>query len=117
VLHWAGIDESIADLNHLFPRQFCIVDGIVGMQGNGPILGVAKKAGVIVAGHDPVSVDATCCRIMGIDPLKLKYIRLAAGRGGWEPGDVRQIGETIRSVETPFDLVAEFQSYRLQDKA
>jgi uncharacterized protein (DUF362 family) len=116
VLHWAGIDESIADLNHLFPRQFCVVDGIVGMQGNGPILGTAKHAGVVVAGADPVSVDATCARVMGIDPLKLKYIRLAASRSGWQPGDVRQIGESIPSVATPFDLVEEFQSYRIDSR-
>src|SRR5262249_48936474 len=47
VLHWAGIEESIADLHAAFPRQFCIVDGIVGMQGNGPIQGIPKTAGVL----------------------------------------------------------------------
>ena len=69
-LHWAGIDECIADLHALFPRQFAIVDGIVGMEGNGPIQGAPKPAGVLVAGRDPVAVDATCCRIMGIDPAE-----------------------------------------------
>src|SRR6202521_192485 len=34
VLHWAGINESIADLHATFPRAFSIVDGIVGMEGN-----------------------------------------------------------------------------------
>ena len=67
VLHWAGIPESIVDLHHLFPRQFAIVDGIVGMEGNGPIQGTPKHAGVLVAGSDVAAVDATCCRIMGID--------------------------------------------------
>jgi uncharacterized protein (DUF362 family) len=113
VLHWAGIDESIADLHSLFPRQFCIVDGIVGMQGNGPILGSPKHSGVIVAGDDPVSVDATCCRVMGIDPLKVKYIQLAGKHNAWSPRDVRQIGESVRSVATPFDLVEDFRSYRI----
>src|SRR5437899_327427 len=64
VLHWAGIDESIADLHYAFPRQLAIVDGIVGMEGNGPIQGVPKHAGVLVAGANPTAVDATCCRIM-----------------------------------------------------
>src|SRR5438093_6017596 len=56
VLHWAGIEESIADLHAAFPRQFAIVDGIVGMEGNGPIQGIPKHAGVLVAGKDPVAV-------------------------------------------------------------
>ena len=79
VLHWAGIAESIVDLHHLFPRQFAIVDGIVGMEGNGPIQGTPKQAGVLVAGSDVVAVDATCCRIMGIDPKKIEYLTIARG--------------------------------------
>ena len=79
VLHWAGIHECIADLHAAFPRQFAIVDGIVGMEGDGPINGVSKRAGVLVAGDDPVAVDATCCRIMQIDPYRIGYLRLAAG--------------------------------------
>ena len=42
VLHWAGIDESIADLHNAFPNHFAIVDGIVGMEGNGPIQGTPE---------------------------------------------------------------------------
>src|SRR5205807_2375538 len=52
VLHWAGIAQCIADINTVFPRTFALVDGIVGMEGNGPIQGTAKPAGVIVAGRD-----------------------------------------------------------------
>src|SRR4051795_12093595 len=78
VLHWSGIHECIADLHDLFPRQFAIVDGIVGMEGNGPIQGTAKHLGVLVAGRDPVAVDATCCRVMRIDPFQIGYLRLSA---------------------------------------
>src|SRR5229473_7576332 len=80
VLHWAGIHESIADLHAAFPRQFAIVDGIVGMEGNGPIQGAPKHAGVLVAGKDPVAVDATCCRVMKIDPMQIRYLQLASRR-------------------------------------
>jgi uncharacterized protein (DUF362 family) len=113
ILHWAGIDECIADLHLLFPRQFCIVDGIEGMQGNGPILGTAKHAGVIVAGEHPPSVDATCCQIMGIQPEGIRYLDLIARRTGWRVSDVRQIGELAQSVYTPFDLPPGFERLRL----
>ena len=105
VLHWAGIAESIVDLHHLFPRQFTIVDGIVGMEGNGPIQGMPKHAGVLVAGNDVVAVDATCCRIMGIDPKKIEYLTLARGEENLAASSFRQIGETIESVQTPFELI------------
>ena len=65
VLHWAGIDQAIADLHTTFPKQFCLVDGIEAMEGNGPIQGTAKHAGVVVGGADPASVDASCCHIIG----------------------------------------------------
>jgi len=114
-LHWAGIDESIADLHAAFPRQFAIVDGIVGMEGNGPIQGTPKAAGVLVAGRDPVAVDATCCRIMKIDPLQLHYIQLASSVSDSPvmEANIRQIGEPIQSVATHFKLLPQFQKIRL----
>ena len=113
VLHWAGIDACVADLHFLFPRQFNLVDGIEGMEGNGPILGNARHAGVIVGGAHSPSVDATCCRIMRIDPNKIKYLRLLADRTGWETTKVREIAESVASVRTEFALLPEFAHLRL----
>ncbi len=114
VLHWAGIDEAVVDLYRLFPNQFCIVDGIEGMQGNGPILGARKHAGVIVAGAHPPSVDATCCQIMGINPSRIKYLDLVSRTTGWRLSDIRQIAERTRSVYVPFDLPPGFEGVRLE---
>jgi uncharacterized protein (DUF362 family) len=116
VLHWAGIDESVADLHLAYTRHFAIVDGIIGMEGNGPIQGTAKPVGVLVAGKDPAAVDATCCRIMKIDPFQIQYLRLVAS----DPdaritvGNIRQIGESVESVATPFELIPEFRGIRLE---
>jgi uncharacterized protein (DUF362 family) len=114
VLHWAGIHECIADLHTLFPRQFAIVDGIVGMEGNGPIQGVPKAAGVLVAGTDPVAVDATCCRIMRIDPRHISYLRLASSTGRLAEAHIRQIGAPIGQVSTKFELPPDFKGGRLE---
>jgi uncharacterized protein (DUF362 family) len=115
VLHWGGIEESIADLHAVFPRQFAIVDGIVGMEGNGPIQGTPKSAGVIVAGRDPVAVDATCCRIMKIDPEKMRYVQLAAGVSNSPVAEaqIHQLGESVQNVATEFQVLHQFQHLRL----
>jgi uncharacterized protein (DUF362 family) len=104
-------------LHAAFPRQFAIVDGIVGMEGNGPIQGVPKSAGVLVAGPDPVAVDATCCRIMRINPNGIGYLKLAAGGVDAQISErnIQQLGEAIAAVATPFDLVPEFRALRLDN--
>ena len=114
VLHWAGIHECIADLHAAFPRQFALVDGIVGMEGNGPIQGVARPAGLLIAGRDPVAVDATCCRVMGIDPLQVRYLQLAGGRPErLAESNILQMGEAVRRVQSPFALPPDLPGIRL----
>ncbi len=112
ILHWAGIDRSIVDLHNLFPHRFAIVDGVVGMEGNGPIQGTAKQAGVLVAGADLVAVDATCCRIMCIDPERIEYLRLAA-TGQLATKGVRLAGEPLEMVSSPFHLIPELKRFRM----
>ncbi|HWZ33173.1 MAG TPA: DUF362 domain-containing protein [Bryobacteraceae bacterium] len=113
-LHFVGIDRSIVELSRIFRRSFAIVDGIIGMEGNGPIQGTPKKAGVLVMGSDLPAVDATCCRIMGIDPAKVEYLRMASDNlGVTEETRIEQRGEPIRSVQTNFSLIAPFRDYRL----
>jgi uncharacterized protein (DUF362 family) len=112
-LHYIGISESIVALNRQFRNTFAIVDGVVGMEGNGPIQGTPKPAGVLVMGRDLVAVDSTCCRIMGIDPEKVDYLRMAADLGHVHPGRIEQRGESIASVQTNFALIEEFSRLRL----
>jgi uncharacterized protein (DUF362 family) len=113
-LHHVGIPESIVELNRIFRRSFAIVDGIVGMEGNGPIQGTPKAAGVLVMGSDLPAVDATCCRIMGIDPLKVEYLQMAAERlGVTDEARIQQRGEAVRGVRTNFGLIKEFEQLRL----
>src|SRR5215475_1320377 len=76
ILHWSGLQESILDINSsLTMPQFAIVDGIVGMEGNGPIQGRPKHCGALILGNDWVSVDATAARLMNVDPKKIPYLQ------------------------------------------
>src|SRR4029077_7092374 len=109
VLHWAGIDRSILDINAAARPDFAIVDGILGMEGNGPIQGTPKAAGVLLFGDDPVAVDATACRVMGLLPEKVDYLaRAGTMLGHVGAARIQQLGEPVDSVRTPFKVVHEF---------
>lgn len=112
-LHYLGIDNSIVALNRQFRKTFAIVDGIVGMEGNGPIQGTAKAMGLLVFGQDLVAVDATCCRVMGIDPAKIGYLQQAADLGAVAHNQIQQRGENPFTVRNDFELIPEFASVRL----
>jgi len=111
VLHWAGIDNAILDINAAVKPDFAIVDGIVGMEGNGPIQGTPKACGVLIFGDDPVAVDATCCRVMGLIPERIKYLASAGTMLGHIKADkIQQLGENIDMVFSRFKVVHEFIS-------
>lgn len=113
VLHHAGIMESILDIAAALKPQLAIVDGIIGMEGDGPIMGTPKPAGVLVMGRNPPAVDATCARIMGIDPQRILYLARAAGKlGAIREAQIRQLGETIAGVRAPFALIEKIPAHQ-----
>jgi len=66
--------------DHPARRIFCIVDGIVGGEGNGPLDPTPKSAGVVLAGRSPVAVEFACARLMGFDYVHLPMLREALDR-------------------------------------
>lgn len=113
VLHHAGIVNSILDINATLRPHFAIVDGIVGMEGDGPIMGDPKKVGVLVMGRNLAAVDATCCRIMGIDPYKVPYLERADNwLGPIAESAIEQRGEKVVAVRTNFNLLDEIPAHR-----
>lgn len=112
-LHWAGLTRSILDINSTVRPDFAIVDGIVGMEGNGPIQGAAKACGVLAVGDDPVAVDATCARIMGLVPERIDYLAHAGLLlGHLKPENILQLGEGIEGLRTSFAVLQEFERLR-----
>jgi uncharacterized protein (DUF362 family) len=102
-LHWQGIERSILDIAGAVRPSFAIVDGIVAMEGNGPIDGTPKDVGLLIVGDDPVAVDATTSHIMGFDPERLAYLA-EAGRflGVADLLAIHVRGEDPDAVVSPF---------------
>src|SRR5262252_2133061 len=94
VLHWAGIHESILDICATVRPHFVIADAIIAMEGNGPLNGTPRPLGRIVLADDPVAADATCARLMGLDPDRIEHIREGSRfLGNAEPARIAQVGE------------------------
>jgi len=103
LLHGVGIPNSIIDVTAAVAPALAIVDGVVGMEGDGPIMGTPKAMGVVVAGTNPVAVDATCARLMGFEPHELAYLRAVSGvLGPIEERNIPQRGETVARRRNPF---------------
>lgn len=112
VLHYAGINGAILDIVSALKPQFAIVDGIVGMEGDGPIMGSPKPVGVLVMGRNLPAVDATCARIMGIDPRQVRYLAEAWRLGPVSEKEIVQLGENLTSVRTDFQLLDKIPAHR-----
>ena len=110
ILHWKGIQESILDVSATIPVHFVIADGIVAMEGNGPLNGTARPLGKIVLADDPVAADSVCARLMGFEPDRIVHIREGAKfLGNLSPALIDQLGETLEAPATPFQVVPEFR--------
>ncbi len=111
VLHWKGIHRSVLDICATAPLHFVIADGVVAMEGNGPLHGTRRNLGKIVLADDPVAADFTCARLMGLDPYRVWHLDRAAhflGNGSYERIDL--IAETLPQKTIPFEVLPEFAS-------
>jgi uncharacterized protein (DUF362 family) len=99
--HLKGISKVLVDINTVLKPAFTIIDGFVGMEGEGPTDGIPVKMNLIIAGRDVVATDATAARVMGFDPYEIKHIRKAYEKGLGKT-EARIIGEKLEIVKRVF---------------
>jgi uncharacterized protein (DUF362 family) len=114
LLHFKGIEQSILDLTATIRPHLAIVDAIVAMEGDGPIMGRPRPLGFIAMGADLPAVDATCARIIGLNPAKMPYLKVG-GRylGNIESDKIEQRGEQASRYVTRFDVVDRIKGLQL----
>jgi uncharacterized protein (DUF362 family) len=115
LLHFRGIDASILDVVTTVRPALTIVDGVTAMEGDGPIMGRARPLGFIAMGTDLAAVDATCARVIGLDPENIAYLD-ASGRflGNIAERRIDQRGESPERYYSTFDVVESWRSKRLR---
>jgi len=113
ILHWNGIQQSILDICATVPVHFVIADAIMAMEGNGPLNGTPRPLWSLVLADDPVAADATCARLMGLEPSRIVHIHEASKfLGNSSASLIDEAGESLRRPEVPFQLVPEFEFLR-----
>jgi hypothetical protein len=104
------IHETLVDLlaiqKEIHPGIFAIMDGTTAGNGAGPRLMIPEVKNILLASADQVAIDAVAAKLMGFDPLSIKYIRLAQEQG-LGTGDVSQIdlvGDDISNESWNFKI-------------
>ncbi|HVP90840.1 MAG TPA: DUF362 domain-containing protein [Terriglobales bacterium] len=113
LLHFRGIENSVLDLARTVRVHYNVIDGVVGMEGDGPIMGRAKPVGALVLSPFSLAADATAARLMGFEPRRILYLVMAARfLPGLRPEDVALRGEDPRRLATRFDCLDAFKPMR-----
>ncbi len=81
IVHMAGVEESLVDLNLLRPQHLVVCDALTVIEGNYPMAGSSREVGLIAASRNAVAMDATMAAVAGVEPGELAYLRDAHRRG------------------------------------
>jgi uncharacterized protein (DUF362 family) len=104
------IHETLVDLlaiqQEIHPGIFAVMDGTTAGNGPGPRTMFPAEKNIILASADQVAIDAVSAKMMGFDPLSIKYINLAhqSGLGCGDPREIQIIGEDITRTNWNFSV-------------
>ncbi|HEX7077638.1 MAG TPA: DUF362 domain-containing protein [Candidatus Eisenbacteria bacterium] len=104
--HWTHsvIHETLVDLltiqKEIHPGVFAVMDGTISGDGPGPRAMRLRVTNLMLASRDQVAIDATAAKLMGFDPLTIKFLRLAndAGLGNADPRNIELVGDDVSGV-------------------
>jgi uncharacterized protein (DUF362 family) len=99
--HLKGISKVVVDINTVLRPALTVIDGFVGMEGQGPIDGTPVQMNLIIAGTDPVATDAAAARVMGFNPYEITHLRKAYEKS-LGSSEAQIVGEKLETVKRNF---------------
>jgi hypothetical protein len=103
LLHDRGLGQSISDVARARPIDFAVVEGVWGLQGNGPTDlngGTRVQANVILAGRNPLAVDLASLETIGVPPDSVQHLQYAY-LNGLGPADMSEVDLVGDAVNVP----------------
>jgi len=113
--------DMLLDILSVRKPDLIIMDGITGMEGDGPSGGTPVHLGVLLASADAVAMDLAVCAMLGIEPIRIPTLRQAKLRHLWpteiqypslSPQDVRYTGFHLPSGA--YSLISPSENHRQQ---
>ena len=109
--HPENFSGILVDLYRCIKTRLHLMDGIIGMEGNGPATGNVRESGLILASDDGVALDAVASSVMGFREGSIDAIRIAGeqGLGEHRLERIRISGESLEKVRfTDYDLPSNY---------
>jgi uncharacterized protein (DUF362 family) len=96
--HHRKIGPMLCSLQRILHARLVIMDGTFGMEGRGPVAGRVRRLDMLLASPDPVALDSTAMRLVGLDPRRARHVTLAAeeGIGHFEESQIEVEGDCER---------------------
>ncbi len=101
-LHINGLTSSIIGMHQVLPHVVAIIDGIQGMEGDGPMFGTPVPHGLLAAGKDTVAVDVTCAKLMGFELADVDHLFLASWAGVGQASHIEIQGAAAERLQRQY---------------
>ncbi|MGB9594766.1 MAG: DUF362 domain-containing protein [Candidatus Poribacteria bacterium] len=108
------LPQNLVRIAKLVPPHISVIDGFIGMEGEGPVRGTEKRLGIAIASTDFVSADAVCAKAMGFDPNEISYLHFGneLGLGNADLNEIEIVGEPLEKVINPFIPHSRYETHK-----
>jgi uncharacterized protein (DUF362 family) len=102
-IHFNGIPLFILGIHQILPPVMAVVDGIIGMEGDGPLFGSPVQHGLLAVGKDAVAVDVVCANLMGFNLDEIEHLSLAAWAGVGQATRIETRGASPEEMKRQYE--------------
>ena len=106
---YPAINLSMARLATIVPNDISIIDGVVGMEGDGPVDGTAISSGMALASVDQLACDTIGAELMGFDPDNVGYLWYLRQMQGLSRRAIRVVGDRPEACKMQFKPHSKYQ--------
>lgn len=102
-VHLHGLHTGLAALASMIKPRLTIIEGLIGMEGHGPVAGKPIKTDIVVASRNLIAADIVASKVMGFDPFTIKHIRCAVASSLYNVRKIKIVGIPLERAITPFE--------------